>query len=185
MSSRNSDSGVVMRMSAGALERGALTGRRVAGANRHLRRVYHRAAGGRHLRDAGEWRPQVALDVDGERFQRRDVEHAATRVARRQRRRHQPIETPEERGERLAGAGRCQDQRGVAARDRRPAQRLRTRRRGERLREPRRHRGLEEAQDVVSHHSYNASDVRRLAGPSGRRHRREDRPDLWVTPQKG
>ena len=58
--------------------------------------------------DAGQRRAQVALDVDGERLQRADVEHpaAALRLGG-QRLAGQPVERPQERRERLAGAGRA------------------------------------------------------------------------------
>ncbi|OLL76760.1 nitrate reductase molybdenum cofactor assembly chaperone [Pseudonocardia sp. Ae168_Ps1] len=66
------------------------------------------------LPDAGERRPEVALHVDGERLQRRDVEDPApaARLVRDGRRR-QPVQRPEERREGLARPGRCDDE-GVA-----------------------------------------------------------------------
>ena len=88
-----------------------------------------RVSGGR-LRDPGERRAQVPLDVDRERLQRRDVEHAAAlrlsaaaaRTSARSRHQRNAVE-------RLAAAGRREDERRLAARDRRPAKRLRARRR--------------------------------------------------------
>ena len=65
----------------------------------------------------GERPAQVPLDVVVERLQRRDVEHAQALP----RRRAQPVERVEERGQRLARAGRRLDQHVRAARDRRPA----------------------------------------------------------------
>ena len=115
-----------------ALEPRALGLRRVAGADRDRRRDVGVAAAVGDLGDAGERRAQVALDVDRERLERRDVEHAAAAALGRRRREHQAIEAPEKRGQRLAAAGRREDQRRVAARDRRPAERLRPRRRLER-----------------------------------------------------
>ena len=83
--------------------------RRVAGAHRDP-----------HLRlEPGERAAQVALDVVVERLQRRDVEHAQPLA----RRRVQAVERVEERGQRLAGAGRRLDQHVRAGRDRRPAER--------------------------------------------------------------
>src|SRR5581483_9384722 len=103
----------------------------------------------------GERRAQVALHVDGERFERGDVEHAAPLVGRRppsragasaslaealggggQRREHQTVETPKKCGERLAAAGGREDEGRLAARDRRPAELLRAGGRGERAGEP-------------------------------------------------
>ena len=52
---------------------------RVAGANRDLRHGDATPVRPRHVRDAGQRRAQVALDVDRQRLERRDVEHAAAR----------------------------------------------------------------------------------------------------------
>ena len=76
--------------------------------------------GGRE-RDPGERRPEVALDVVGQRLERADVEDAdAARVRLRGRRPRrsagEPVERPEERGEGLAAAGRGVDERVAAAR---------------------------------------------------------------------
>ena len=77
VSIRNSDSGVVIRMSGGRAGQGAaLGGRGVAGADADGD-LGHRAAeplGG--LPDADQRRAEVALDVDGERLERGDVEDA-------------------------------------------------------------------------------------------------------------
>ncbi len=137
VSRRNSDSGVVMRMSAGLPQEAcALVGRRVAGADGDGRRGDGDALRLRDVRDAGQRRAQVALDVDGQRLERRDVEHAAACLWRRRRLEHQAVEAPEERGQRLAAAGRGEDQRRLAARDGRPAELLWFRGRVERAREP-------------------------------------------------
>ena len=77
------------------------------------------------LSDAGERCTKIALHVHRERFERRHVQHAAAASLRRLRREHQAIETPQERGQRFAAAGRREDQRRLAACDRRPAERLR------------------------------------------------------------
>ena len=97
-----------------------------------LRRVAraHRDA---HLRlQPGERAAQVPLDVVVERLQRRDVEHPQPLA----RRRAQPVERVEERGQGLARAGRRLDEHVRAARDRRPALDLRRRRRVEGALEP-------------------------------------------------
>jgi hypothetical protein len=86
----------------------ALLLRRVAGADGHR----HVAA------NAAQRRAQVALDVVGERLQRRDVDES--RAGLRGRLRHQAVEAPEECGERLARSSRRREQRVVATRDRRP-----------------------------------------------------------------
>ena len=78
VSSRNSDSGVVIRTSGGvAGERPALLGRGVAGADADPDVGRRQPEPGRGLPDAGQRRAQVALDVDGQRLERRDVEHPA------------------------------------------------------------------------------------------------------------
>ncbi len=91
-----------------------------------------------------EWAAQVALDVVVQCLQRRDVEQAQPCAGRAV----QAIDRPEERGQRLPGAGRCLDQDVLAARDRRPALHLRGRRRGEGLLEPGPCRRREHAQRV-------------------------------------
>ena len=112
-----------------AQHRRALAGRRVAGADRDAHVVAEA--------EAAQRRAQVALDVVGERLQRRDVDQPrAVLAGRRRRRRDEAIERPEERGERLARAGRRADQHVLAGRDRRPRLRLRRRRRLERALEP-------------------------------------------------
>ena len=68
--------------------------------------------------EPGERAAQVPLDVVVERLQRRDVEHAQPLAGRRV----QPVDRVEERGQRLARAGRGLDQ-DVAAATRSPASR--------------------------------------------------------------
>ncbi len=115
VSSRKSDSGVVMRMSGG---RRAKLRRSSAGVSPERRRDRDvrlgQAEPGGGLPDAGQRDAEVALDVDGERLERADVEHPAApaRVVRR-RRRGQAVERREEGGQRLAGSGRGDDQRVV------------------------------------------------------------------------
>ena len=78
--------------------------------------------------DPGERRAQVLLDVHGERAQRRHVQHAGALLLRRRRLGREPVDRPQERGERLPRTGGREDQRVVAVNDRRPALRLRRRR---------------------------------------------------------
>ncbi len=108
----------------------ALGGRRIAGADGDRRLVeLGRPGGARHLRDADQRRAKISFHVDRQGLDGRDVEHAAAFVARRHGREHQPVDAPEKGGESLAGAGGSEDQRGLAARDGRPAELLRPRRR--------------------------------------------------------
>ena len=87
-----------------------------------------------HVRaDPAQRRAQVLLDVVGERLQRRDVDEPRAAGGRLG---DEPVERPEERGERLARAGRGGDQRVRAGRDRRPRLRLGRRRLLERPPEP-------------------------------------------------
>src|SRR5690606_28669260 len=90
----------------------------------------------RRLGDADERRAQVALDVDPERFERRDVEHPGALRGVGGGRREQPIERPQERGERLTGARGGDDERVPPRGDRLPRPRLRGGRCGERAGEP-------------------------------------------------
>ena len=102
-------------------EGAALVGRSVTRAHRDGDvGLGHPEPGGR-VPDADQRAAQVALDVDGERLHRGDVEDAAAGqpgVGRRVGR--EPVEGPEEGRERLAGAGGCDDQGVVAAADRLP-----------------------------------------------------------------
>ena len=81
VSSRNSDSGVVMSTSGGVR---AKRGARRRGCRRSGRRPAPRGDGqpepGGRLPDPGERRAQVALDVDGQRLERGDVQHPAARA---------------------------------------------------------------------------------------------------------
>ena len=83
--------------------------------------------------DAAQRRAQVLLHVVGERLERRDVDEPG---AVRGRLGDEPVERPQERRERLAGAGGRADQGVLARGDRRPGLRLRRRRRIERPPEP-------------------------------------------------
>ena len=100
--------------------------------------------------DAGERPAQVALDVVVQGLQRGDVEQPHAALGSRRRR--EPVEPDEERRERLAGARRRAQEHVAAARDRRPALRLRRGRPArKRIREPRRGGRGEELVDGRRH----------------------------------
>ncbi len=125
----------------------AILGGGVARADRHRDVGHRQAEPPRGLLQPGERRAQVALDVDGERLQRRDVDDAASplarppplaslaplgridRLGRLGRPGHalggQPVERPQERREGLAGPRGRDHQRVVTAGDRRPRPLLR------------------------------------------------------------
>ncbi len=135
-----------------AAEACALALRRVASADENLRLMDADAHAARHVGDAREWRAQVALHVNGQRLERRDVDHTAAAgraglIVSKERcvpfvscslgslspaSEHQPVKAPEECGEGFAGAGGGQDQRALSARDGWPALPLR---RGGRLKD--------------------------------------------------
>ncbi len=119
------------------LDPAAFARRGVAGAHRDARLVDVLAQPLGREPDPGEGRPQVLLDVDGERSQRGDVQDAAPLVGGRRGIGHHAVERPQERRERLARTGRREDQRMLAAGDRRPPLRLRGGGRLERALEPR------------------------------------------------
>ena len=102
------------------LDPAALARRGVAGAHRDARLVDVLAEAFGREPDARQRRPQVLLDVDGERSERRDVQDPAPLVRGRWRVGHHAVERPQERRERLARTGRGEDQRMPAAGDRRP-----------------------------------------------------------------
>ena len=133
----------------------------LGGGDEDVRRVSaHRAplglggvAGAQADRDVGadppQRRPQVALDVVGEGLQRRDVDepHPGCEVLAA----GEPIDPPEEGGQRLARAGRRADQRIGATGDRLPATHLRGRRLLEGGLEPAPDRRAERRQRVGFH----------------------------------
>ena len=89
-----------------------LVGGGVAGPHRHRDLGLRQPEPARRLPDPGQRRPQVPLDVDRQGLQRRHVDHPAPPVlVRRRRRRRQPVDRPQERGQRLARPGRRDDQR--------------------------------------------------------------------------
>ena len=139
----------------------ALGLRGVAGAHadRDVRHVAAHAL--RHARDAVQRRAQVVLHVDAEGLERRDVEdlHAAVGGALRAvdgqgllpGELDEGVERPEERGERLAGAGGRDHERVLPVRDRAPRPLLHGRGRREDLGEPRGHLGVEAVEDRRGH----------------------------------
>jgi hypothetical protein len=90
----------------------------VAGADRHRDVRSGGVGSGSRSGYAFQGRPQVALDVIGERLQRRHVHQA--RVALGGGLGRQAIEAPQERRQRLARAGRRRHQHVLTAGDRRP-----------------------------------------------------------------
>src|SRR4051812_41696693 len=148
---------------------------RVAGAGGDHRLVKGGPLLSGHLRHSDQRRAQIPLDVDGQRLDGRDVEDAAPCRRGRGRMEHQPIDGPEERREGFACPGRGEDQGGVAARDRRPAELLRLRRLGKNCLEPLPDGWMERGERV--HHSrirrygWNRPNrVVRHATGGGRRH---------------
>jgi len=109
-------------------EAGPVGRRSVAGAHQRGRHTVRLAPGGGEVGDAGDRRPQVALDVHGKRLERRDVEHPAPPGRLGLGREHHPVDRPEERRQGLSAAGGGEDERRLAPRDGRPAERLRPRR---------------------------------------------------------
>ena len=123
VSSRNRDSGRGdEHVGRGAVEAAPLVGRGVAGAGADG----DVAAPGspsrwRGLAQPGQRRAQVALDVDRQGLHRGDVEDPAAALRLLGHRGGgQPVQRPEERGERLARAGGRDDQRVLAVGDRLP-----------------------------------------------------------------
>ena len=100
------------------------------------------------LGDAGEGGPQVALDIDGQRLERGDVEHPTALLGRRMRIPDQRVERGQERRQGLAGPGRRDDQRVLPRRDGLPRPGLSGRGLGEHLGEPGGGRRAERGQRV-------------------------------------
>jgi hypothetical protein len=97
---------------AGSAREGApLVRRGVAGSHRDGDVRHRQAEAGGRVADPDERRPQVALDVDGQRLHRRDVEDPAPLEPLEGRRlRGQPVQRPEERGQGLARPGGRHDE---------------------------------------------------------------------------
>ncbi len=122
-----------------------LAGRRVAGAHPGADLDIGQAALAQRLPDARERFLQVALDVVGQRLQRRDVDHlrGVGEIAR-QPFADQPVDRCQKRGQRLAGSGRRSDQCMPAGSDRRPCLDLRRSGRCKAAGEPRLDRGVKQ-----------------------------------------
>ena len=122
-----------------------LAGRRVAGAHPGADLDIGQAALAQRGANAGERFLQVALDVVGQRLQRRDIDHlrGVGEIAR-QPLADQPVDRRQKRGQRLAGPGRSSDQRMPASLDRRPRLGLRRGRRCKAVGEPRRDGGMKQ-----------------------------------------
>ena len=129
VSSRKSDSGVVMRMSASYGETRPFAWGRVARPNRNLRHRHRHVHPARDVGNASQRCTEVPLDIDRKRLEGRDVENPAALLGGRRRLEHETVEAPQKRRERLAAAGRRQDERRFAACDDRPPEALRFRRR--------------------------------------------------------
>jgi hypothetical protein len=94
----------------------ALAPRRVAGAHTHRGQVKGNARFQSVLRDACDRHAEIFFDVDAERFQRRDVEHAAPLALVWRGLEHDSVQRCEERGERFSRAGRRQKKQRTADR---------------------------------------------------------------------
>ena len=103
-----------------ALEPGAIGRRGVAGADGDRRRMETIPPGQRHVRDPGQRGAKVPLDVDGERFQRRNVDDATATQSIRHGLEHQTIQAPQEGRQRLPGPRRGEDERRFPSADGRP-----------------------------------------------------------------
>ena len=115
----------------------AFAGRRVAGAHPRPDIDVGQSAAAQLLADAGQRRFEIALDVVGERLERRDVDDLClVRKLAGDALPHQIVDRRHEGGEGLAGAGRRGDQRMAAGLDQRPGIGLRRRRGGEAGLEP-------------------------------------------------
>ncbi len=135
VSSRNRDSGVVISTSGG---RRSIRWRSVGGVS-PVRTPTSRSRNGswrRSAASAAQRRPQVALDVHGQRLQRRHVQHAGAALPLGLGGGDQSVDRRQERRQRLAGPGGGEDEGVAAVRDGRPPQRLRVRGRRERGVEP-------------------------------------------------
>ena len=154
VSSRKSDSGVVMRMSAASRPKRARSSAgvspvRIAISGTVIVRLCARAtaampsSGARRLRSTS-----TASALSGEMYRTRHRDGK-----RRRRREHQAVETPEKCRERLAAAGGREHESGFAASDRRPAELLRRGRRGKRLGEPLGHSRVEYLQGSTAGHT--------------------------------
>ncbi len=104
--------------------------------------------------DAGERGAQVALHIDRERLQRRDVEDPAALLLCRNRCSRQPVERPQERRQGLARTRRRDDERVLSTADRVPRADLGGSRLGERRLEPRARRFAERSEGIERGHRH-------------------------------
>ena len=132
-----------------SLEARALDRWRVAGPDRDRRRLVDVATRIRPVRDSGQRRPKIPLDIDRQRLERRDIQDTTPPTAVGRSLEHQPVDAPEKRRERLAAAGGRQDQRRSTLCDRRPSLRLRWRGFGKGVAEPFRHGGMKELERIA------------------------------------
>ena len=123
----------------------ALFGRRVTTAHPHDGRSDAEPEPRGRVGDADERGPQVAFDVDSERLERRDVEHARPGLAGRASK-HQRVDGMKERRQRLAAPRRREQQGRVALVQQRPGLLLRLGRFGEDRGEPLAGRLMEEVE---------------------------------------
>ena len=160
----------------------------VAGAYRDPRLTHRHARAPRHICNGGQGRAQVPLHVHGQRLQRTDVDNAA-RSRLRRRLQHQPVQAPQKSRQRLARARRRQDQRVLAACDRRPAQHLRRGRPVEDRTEPLRRYRMKQLQHVVLRRLRVAPSCLRTRHAAPLLRRRFPRPGLlhsrWISQRRG
>ena len=163
-----------MKMSGGTLLNARRSsGRGVAGADADPDVGHRQAEALRGLADAGQRAAQVALHVDRERLERADVQHPAPPPGLLGRRGGgQPVQRPQEGRQRLARAGRRDDEGVAAAADRLPGALLRGRGGREGPGEPRPGRGGEAVEGGHAPHA--APGVRQA--PAGAAVSRASRP---------
>ena len=133
-----------------APQRGPNLGRGVAAADADGRGVAGDAEPLGRERGAREGCAQVLFHVDGERLDRREIDHSSALEFGRDRFGHESVDGPEERRKGLTGSSRREDQRVVAGGDGRPAPRLGVGRCAERGGEPLAGRSREPRQRVHS-----------------------------------
>ncbi len=147
----------VRRKSAHALP---LSRRRVAGAHPGADLHIGQPLPRQRFADAGERGFEIALNVVGERLQRRHVDYLRlVRETAVYPLTNERVDRREKGGERLAGPGRCSDQGVSAGLDRRPSLGLRGGRRGKTALEPFGDSGMEEMGRV---HARRAQQVKQI-----------------------
>src|ERR1700722_19635428 len=81
----------------------------VAGSNGNLWLMKFNSHALRRLCNTNQGRPQIALHVDGQRFDGRNVQDTATLLLFRNRREHEPVDAPEKGCQSLACSGGGKD----------------------------------------------------------------------------